>query len=45
MVAVTGFGTPTDKEMARQAGFDAHLTKPVDPEALAPLLAGIPWVR
>jgi len=45
MVAVTRFGTPTDKEMARQAGFDAHLTKPVDPEALAPLLAGIPWVR
>jgi PAS domain S-box-containing protein len=42
MVALTGFGTPTDIELARQAGFDAHLTKPVDPAALGPLIENIP---
>lgn len=29
LVALTGFGQSEDKEMARQAGFDSHLTKPV----------------
>jgi signal transduction histidine kinase len=42
MVALTGFGTPTDIELARQAGFQAHLTKPVDPAALGPMIEGIP---
>ncbi len=30
LVAVTGYGQEHDREAARSAGFDAHLTKPVD---------------
>jgi len=40
IVAVTGWGQAQDKQRALDAGFDAHLTKPVDPAALARLLAG-----
>ena len=39
MVALTGYGRPSDKEAALEAGFDAHLVKPLDPEALTRLLA------
>ena len=35
LVALTGFGQEQDKEKATRAGFDAHLTKPADEEALA----------
>jgi PAS domain S-box-containing protein len=42
VVAVTGWGQSHDKRRAREAGFDAHLTKPVDPAALEQLLAGTP---
>lgn len=28
--ALTGFGQESDREAARKAGFDGHLTKPVD---------------
>src|SRR5262249_38322218 len=31
IVAVTGWGQDQDKQRAREAGFDYHLTKPVDP--------------
>lgn len=30
LVAITGYGRARDKERARDAGFDLHLTKPVD---------------
>jgi CheY-like chemotaxis protein len=40
IVAVTGWGQPEDKKRALEAGFDAHLTKPVDLAALADVLAG-----
>ena len=40
VVAVTGWGQSQDKQRALDAGFDAHLTKPVDPVALAKVLAG-----
>jgi PAS domain S-box-containing protein len=39
LYALTGYGTRDDKERARAAGFDAHLTKPVDPHNLLRLLA------
>jgi two-component system CheB/CheR fusion protein len=42
IVAVTGWGQPQDKQRALEAGFDAHLTKPVDLEALARILAESP---
>ena len=38
VVALTGFGQEQDKEQAIRAGFNAHLTKPADPAALASLL-------
>jgi CheY-like chemotaxis protein len=34
LVAVTGYGQPEDRRRAREAGFDEHLVKPVDPAAL-----------
>jgi CheY-like chemotaxis protein len=34
LVAVTGWGQDSDKERALAAGFDHHLTKPVDPDQL-----------
>jgi PAS domain S-box-containing protein len=40
LVAVTGWGQAQDKRRALDVGFDAHLTKPVDPDAVAQLLAG-----
>jgi signal transduction histidine kinase len=40
LVALTGYGQPADRERAMQAGFDSHLLKPVDPEALGGLLGG-----
>jgi CheY-like chemotaxis protein len=40
LVALTGYGQPSDRERARDAGFDSHLLKPVDPEILSELLSG-----
>ena len=40
LIATTGWGQPEDKQRAREAGFDAHFTKPVYPEHLRELLAG-----
>ncbi len=39
LVALSGWGQSDDKRRAREAGFDAHLTKPVDPEALLQVIA------
>jgi signal transduction histidine kinase/ActR/RegA family two-component response regulator len=39
LVAVTGYGQPADVQRAHAAGFDAVLVKPVDPDALAAVLA------
>jgi PAS domain S-box-containing protein len=38
LVAVTGFGAAEDRRRTAEAGFDAHLVKPVEPEALMQLL-------
>jgi CheY-like chemotaxis protein len=40
LVALTGYGSSTDRDRSRQAGFDLHLLKPVDPQALKSLLDG-----
>jgi signal transduction histidine kinase/DNA-binding response OmpR family regulator len=34
LVALSGYGQETDRERSRQAGFVAHLVKPVDPDHL-----------
>ena len=39
IVALTGYGQASDKEKAREAGFSAHLTKPVNVDELSHLLA------
>jgi two-component system, sensor histidine kinase len=38
MIAVTGWGQAEDKRKAMACGFDCHLTKPVDPDAIGKLL-------
>jgi len=38
LIAITGWGQDIDKERAYAAGFDHHLTKPVDPHRLVELL-------
>jgi CheY-like chemotaxis protein len=39
-VAHTGWARHADRERSREAGFDLHLVKPVDPVELARALAG-----
>jgi CheY-like chemotaxis protein len=39
LVAVTGYGQDEDRRRSHDAGFDHHLTKPVDPEQLHAMLA------
>jgi CheY-like chemotaxis protein/two-component sensor histidine kinase len=38
LIALTGWGQLQDQERSREAGFDHHLTKPVDPDQLERLL-------
>jgi two-component system CheB/CheR fusion protein len=38
LVALTGYGRPEDQRRAQEAGFDAHLVKPVDPDRLSALI-------
>jgi len=42
MVAMTGWGQEEDKRQSKEAGFDHHLVKPVDPALLEELLASAP---
>jgi CheY-like chemotaxis protein len=41
LIAMTGYGQPEDRRKSKEAGFDYHLTKPVDPARLQDLLAKI----
>jgi PAS domain S-box-containing protein len=45
LIAVTGWGQEEDRRRSQEAGFDQHLVKPVDPNALMKLLAGLPAPR
>ena len=38
LVAVSGYGRPEDRARSSDAGFDAHLVKPIDPAQLELLL-------
>lgn len=38
MVAVTGYSMFDDRERSTNAGFNAHMTKPIDPRALLDLI-------
>ncbi|MBY0513388.1 MAG: PAS domain-containing protein [Gemmataceae bacterium] len=39
LIALTGYGQDEDRRRAKEAGFDEHLTKPVDPTALEAVIA------
>jgi CheY-like chemotaxis protein len=39
LVALTGWGQPDDRRRSQEAGFDHHFVKPIDPSALARILA------
>ena len=41
LIALTGYGGPEQRERALGAGFDVHLVKPVNPDSLLQLIAGI----
>ena len=44
LVALTGYGAGSDVRKATEAGFDHHLTKPVDIPAFARLIESVPRV-
>ncbi len=41
LVALTGYGQAEDVRRSHEAGFDHHLVKPADPQALTALLASV----
>ena len=45
LIAITGWGHESDKIRTRQAGFDHHLVKPVDPEQLMLMLSNVSIMR
>jgi two-component system CheB/CheR fusion protein len=45
LVALTGYGQPADRKKARDAGFDDHLTKPVQMDALFRILEQVARCR
>jgi signal transduction histidine kinase len=42
LVALTGYGAAEDRRASREAGFDWHLVKPIDFDALERVLAAVP---
>jgi PAS domain S-box-containing protein len=42
MIALTGWGQDEDRRRSQEAGFDAHLIKPVDDDVLLKLLTTLP---
>ncbi len=45
IVALTGWGQEQDKLRTREAGFDDHLVKPIEPARLHQLVGGLPEGR
>jgi CheY-like chemotaxis protein len=41
IIALTGWGQDEDRRRSREAGFDHHLVKPVDPQALMKMIADL----
>jgi signal transduction histidine kinase len=41
LIALTGWGQEEDRRQALEAGFDAHMVKPVDPDMLEKLLGSV----
>jgi PAS domain S-box-containing protein len=45
LIAVTGYAEDEARVRSREAGFDDHLVKPVDPDTILSLLASLEWSR
>jgi DNA-binding response OmpR family regulator len=43
LVAITGYAEDEARRRSREAGFDHHLVKPVDPDGVLALLASPEW--
>jgi CheY-like chemotaxis protein len=43
LIAVTGYAEDEARRRSREAGFDHHLVKPVDPDGVLALLASLEW--
>lgn len=41
IVAITGWGQPSDRSLSKEAGFDRHLVKPLDPTELQKVIAAM----
>ena len=41
LIAQTGWGQEEDKCQSKEAGFNFHMVKPIDPGALEKLLCGL----
>ena len=41
LIALTGWGQQQDRRRTQEAGFDAHLTKPVNYDAIMTLLTNL----
>ncbi len=41
LIAASGYGQESDRRRSREAGFDHHLVKPVDPQRLQEILAEV----
>src|SRR5262249_51783085 len=41
LIAVTGYGQPGDRARSRDAGFDAHLVKPVRSDAICRIIENV----
>ena len=41
LVALTGYGQPEDRTRAAAAGFDLHLTKPINLDVLGEILSDV----
>jgi CheY-like chemotaxis protein len=45
LIALTGYDRPEDRRRSLEAGFDAHLVKPVDPDELTALIVRLTAAR
>jgi CheY-like chemotaxis protein len=45
LIALSGYGQAEDRRRSKEAGFDFHLTKPVEPDALIALLGSLKEAR
>jgi CheY-like chemotaxis protein len=45
LIALTGWGQDEDRRRSREVGFNSHLVKPLDPDALSKLLSRLPSLQ